>query len=99
MPAIGDMQYGFDAAGIQTYLDQIHDDYLLKAEAAARDTKGVEGVCKNEWEGIARDNFITNLHSDAEHVASQFETLYNILISEVSAVGAAMANKDETMIG
>lgn len=98
MPAISEMQYGFDSGGIQTYLAEIHDDYLKLAEDAARETSGVEGVCKNEWEGIARDNFITNLKSDAEHVASQFETLYNILVSEINSVGASMANKDESMI-
>lgn len=99
MPAIGDMQYGYDSAGIQTYLNQIHDDYLKLAEDAVKDTSGVTEVCKNEWEGIARDNFIKNIQSDSEHVATQFETLYNILISEINSVGAAMANKDESMLG
>ena len=99
MPSIGDMHYGYDSGGISAYLAEIHDEYLKKAEEAVRDTSGVVDVCKAEWEGIARDNFVTNLQSDAEHVAAQFEKLYNILTSEINSVGAAMANKDETMIG
>lgn len=99
MPAIGDMAYGYDTEGVGAYLDAIKSESLNKAkDAIIEGVKDIQTCCENEWSGKAQENFITNLNKDARHVANQFETLYNILVSEINSVNAAMANKDETMI-
>lgn len=98
MPAISDFEYGFDKGGVEQYLNDIKADYLDKAKEAVLDISGITKVCENEWEGKARDNFITNLQKDAQHVGEQFDALYSVLVSEINSVSAAMANKDEELI-
>lgn len=98
MPAIGDLNYGYDADGVQSYLDEIHSECIITAEEAVKDTTDIVTVLDNEWEGKAKENFKVNLVKDAAHVAEQFEALYNILVSEINSLQAAMANKDEALI-
>lgn len=98
MPAIGDFEYGFEASGVEQYLSDIKSEYLDKAKDRVEDISGIQTCCENEWEGKARDNFISNLQKDSEHVGEQFDALYSILCSEIGSLQAAMANKDEALI-
>lgn len=98
MPSIGDMSYGYSTEGVVDYLDAIQQEALLKAKEAVLNTDEITTCCENEWEGKARENFVTNLAKDAQHVADQFDVLYSILESEINSVNAAMANKDESLI-
>jgi len=98
MPNIDALKYGYDAGGLTSYLEDIKTKSLQNAKTAVENTKGIKGVCEAEWEGHARENFVTNLDNDAKHVSQQFQTLYEILEAEVNAAQAAMANKDEELI-
>lgn len=98
MPTISDFKYGYDSNGLDTYLKEIKSEYLDKAKEALLDISEIKTCCENEWEGKARDAFIYNLGIDSEHVADQFDTLYGILVKEISSINAAMANKDEVLI-
>jgi uncharacterized protein YukE len=98
MPTIGEFAYGYDTEGVTTYLDNIKSESLDKAKAAVEDISAIQQVCENEWEGKARENFITNLQKDANHVGDQFDALYNVLVNEINSLNAAMANKDEELI-
>lgn len=98
MPAIGDMEYGYSTPGVDEYLEEIKAQYLDKAKEAVLDINEIRNHCVDEWEGKARENFVTNLQNDANHVAEQFDALYNILQTEINSLNAAMANKDEELI-
>lgn len=98
MPSIGDMKYGYDQNGLEEYLKDIKSRYLEQAAEAVLKYDGIVSCCENEWEGIARENFVDNLKVDATHVANQYNALYNALESEFNSVMAAMANKDEELI-
>lgn len=98
MPSISEMNFGFDSAGVEQYLEDIKSGALLNAKTAVEDTTDVVTILDNEWEGKARDNFKTNLTSDAKHISEQFDALYEILQTEISQVQAEMANKDEELI-
>lgn len=97
-PAISDLSYGYDKAGVEKYLEAIHSEYLLKAKEAVEDVSKIKQCCETEWAGKARENFVTNLESDAKHVGEQLDALYNLLVSEVNSLQAAMSNKDEELI-
>lgn len=98
MPTISELEYGYDASGMEQYLQEIKAEYLDRAKDAVLNTEGIVRVCQHEWEGRARDNFITNLNSDAQHVGEQFDALYLVLVQEINSLQAAMANKDEELI-
>lgn len=98
MPSIGDLNYGYDKAGVDQYIDNIKGIVLTEACEQIRDISSIESVCDQEWEGQAKENFKTNLKTDAEHLCKQFEFLYNVLTSEINSVQAAMSNKDEELI-
>jgi uncharacterized protein YukE len=98
MPSIKDFQYGFDSAGVEKYLQAIKADYLDKAKQAVEDISDIKKCCEDGWEGKARENFVANLDKDSKHVGEQFDALYQVLLSEINAVNAAMANKDEELI-
>ena len=98
MPAISDLQYGYDSAGLETYLSEIKSTVIDEASSAIEDISSITTVCEQEWEGKARDNFVTNLGNDARHVSEQLQSLYSILVTEIHQVQAAMSNKDEELI-
>lgn len=98
MPTIGEFEYGYDASGVEQYLEDIKSNYLDKAKEAVNDISAIQTCCENEWEGKARDNFVTNLTKDAAHVGEQFDTLYMVLVGEINSLKNAMANKDEELI-
>lgn len=98
MPTISDFSYGYSTEGVANYLDAIHTDAIQKAKDAVEDISGIKTCCENEWEGKARENFVANLEQDAKHVSEQFDALYNILVTEINSLNAAMANKDESLI-
>ena len=98
MPAIGDFAYGYDQGGLEAYLDDMESTALTQAKEAVDNISGIVSSCENEWEGRARENFVQNLKTDAEHVSAQFDALYGVLKAEVSSAQAAMANKDEELI-
>lgn len=98
MPTIGEMEYGFDSNGIESYLDEIKASVLETAKNDVLDISSIKNVCDAEWTGIAKDNFLQNLEKDTRHVAEQYDELFNVLTSEVNSIAAAMANKDEKLI-
>lgn len=98
MPAISDLQYGFDSQGVETYLKEIKSIVLTKAADALDSISGIKSVCEKNWEGKARDDFIVNLEKDKDHVKTQFQELYKVLEGEIEQVEQAMANKDRTLI-
>jgi len=61
MPNIDALKYGYDAGGLTSYLEDIKTKSLQNAKTAVENTKGIKGVCEAEWEGHARENFVTNL--------------------------------------
>lgn len=98
---ISTFEYGFSASGVQDYLEQIKTVALTNAKDAVNSKSALDPIrtaCEAHWEGKSRENFLTNLSKDADHVANQFDQLYNILESEINSVAAAMANKDEELI-
>lgn len=97
MPTIDELQYGYDAAGIKDYLDKIQAEALKGAEDAVKDISSIETCCKDNWEGQSRDVFLKNLQEDANFVAQQFDDLYKVLVDEINAVQAAMANGDSEL--
>lgn len=98
MPAIGDIEYGFDAAGVQEYLDNIKAIVLTQAAEALDNTDEIEAICNEKWEGQARDAFLENMKKDKEHVKLQFDRLYRVLCTEISNVQQVMADKDRVLI-
>lgn len=98
MPAISEMSYGYDSTGVSNYLEDIKAELLTQAQADIEDVSSIETACNTHWEGKSKDAFLVNLKKDAKHVSDQFGVLYNVLVSEVNSVQAAMANKDEELI-
>ncbi len=98
MPTISELQYGFDSEGVDSYLKEIKSIVLTQAADALDSTSGIKSVCESNWEGKARDDFLSNLKKDKDHVKEQFEELYEILDGEINQVKNAMANKDKTLI-
>lgn len=98
MPAIGDLEHGYSTAGVDEYLQEIKAQALEEAKKAVLNTGSLVSCCEQNWEGRARENYVNNLQKDAQHCADQFDALYQILVSEVNSLNAAMANKDEELI-
>lgn len=98
MADISDFNFGYDADGVNVYLENIRSIVLTEAAAALDDTSAIEKVCKEHWEGVARDNFLKNLKTDKDHVKEQFETLYSVLTTEIEQAQEAMDKKDYNMI-
>ena len=95
---IGSMSYGYDEAGVETYLAAIKADLLTTAQEHVKDTSTIKTACNEHWAGKAKDKFIENLDTDAEHVAEQFNGLYLVLEGEINQALAAMKSKDDNMI-
>lgn len=98
MPTIDEMEYGFDAAGVSAYLNEIKGYVLNEACEHVRDTSEIARVCDAEWEGKAKDNFKMNLRLDAVKVAAQYEALYGVLVGEINMLMVSMNSKDKTLI-
>lgn len=98
MPSISELQYGYDAAGVDAYIEGIRAKVLTEVAAQLDDLSEITNACNNHWEGKAKEAFLQNLAKDKDHVKEQYQKLYNILESEISSVHAAMANKDESLI-
>lgn len=98
MPAIGDMEFGYDKAGVEAYLEDIKSGVLQTAKDKINDITGITTACDNTWQGKSKTAFLANMKKDAAHVSEQFDALYAALVSEVNSVAAAMANKDESLI-
>ena len=98
MAAMGDLAYGYNASGVEQYLQDIKANYLEKAKDQLNDINAIQTCCENEWEGSSRDAFLFNLKQDAIHVGQQFDVLYDILVKEVNGVLDAMSEKDATLI-
>lgn len=98
MAGIGELAYGYDASGVESYLEAVKSDYLLRAKDAVENIGVIKNICETRWQGQARDAFLFNLQADAKHVSNQLEVLYDILKKEVNGILAAMAEKDATLI-
>lgn len=93
-----DFSYGYNSSGVESYLEEIKSHAIQEAKDAVLNINEIKTCCESEWEGKARENFVANLAKDAQHIANQFDALYEILVKEINSLNAAMANKDETLI-
>lgn len=98
MPAIKDLQYGFDVDGVEEYIKDIKSVVLTQAADALDDLGDIKQACEKHWEGQARDDFLKNVEDDKEHVKEQFEALYQVLVGEITQAQLVMAEKDRKLI-
>lgn len=98
MLSIGEMEYGYTSAGVESYLEQIKAIVLDQACEKVRDISAIKNVCEEKWFGTAKEKFEENLQRDADRVAEQYHTLQRILAREIIAVAAAMKDKDKNLI-
>ena len=68
MPAIKDLQYGFDVDGVEEYIKDIKSVVLTQAAEALDDLSDIKQACEKHWEGRARDDFLENVEKDKKHV-------------------------------
>ena len=61
MPTIGDMSHGFDAAGVDNYLEEIKSIVLNQAGEKVKDITLIKTACEQNWEGVAREQFVANV--------------------------------------
>lgn len=98
MPAISEMEYGFSEIGIDAYIEELKSIVIEQAaNQLIPDISGIESVCNQEWEGIAKEQFLNNLRTTTSHVSEQLISLHGILIAEIDQVRAAMSNRDENL--
>ena len=95
---LSSLKYGHDTSGVSEYLEEIKTGALQNAKDAVQNITDLENACKADWKGKACENYLTNLRKDSNHCAEQFDMLFNILVSEVNSVNAAMTNKDANLI-
>lgn len=98
MPTIGEMEYGYTTAGVESYLEQIRMIVLDEATEKVKDISAIKNVCLEKWAGEASTKFQENLQNDANRVAEQYQKLQRILAREIVAVAAAMKDKDRNLI-
>ena len=92
MPSIGELNYGYDAGGVDAYLEEIKAKVLTEVAAQLEDTSAIESACNENWEGIAKENFLANLKTDVAHVKEQYQVLYNVLNGEIQSVRQTKMN-------
>ena len=97
MPTISEMSHGFDEVGVSEYLEKLRAIVLTNAAEQIRDISGISTMCDNNWSGQAKDDYINQLKKTSEHTAQQLENLYNILVSEVSAIMNSMDSFDKNL--
>lgn len=98
MPTISDLEYGFDSAGVEQYLENIKAIVLTEAQEKLDDIAEIKAACENHWEGKARDQFLEKLETDKNIVSSIFANLYRALEGEINQTRAEMAKKDRSLI-
>ncbi len=98
MAEISGMEYGFDAAGVSNYINEVRVKLLNTASNRLKDYSKIKSILEEEWNGQARDNFLSNLENDVEHVIEQFAKLIEVFENEVNSVQAAIAHKDQELI-
>ena len=98
MPTITDFEFGYDVNGVDEYIENIKSIVLTEAANALDDTTTIEKACNEHWEGQAKENFLKNLKTDKDHVKEQFNTLYNVLVTEIEQAQEAMGQKDYNLI-
>ena len=69
-----------------------------QAGEKVKDITLIKTACEQNWEGVAREQFVANVQKAADHVALQYQELFNILNVEINNVKAAMQNFDAGMI-
>lgn len=91
--------WGYNAKGIDTLISEVKG-YVISgaAELAVDNVDDVESVCKDYWDGTARENFITNLRTDADLFKTNITNLYNAFVAEINNAGTSFQNFDENLI-
>lgn len=95
---LSSLKYGHDTNGVGDYLDEIRTGALQNAKEAVQNIQDLEKACQADWKGKACENYLQNLRRDSNHCAEQFDALFNVLVSEVNSLNAAMTNKDANLI-
>lgn len=98
MPTIGEMSHGYNTSGVENYIAELKAIVLTEAAEEIKNIDEIRTACEANWEGQARENFLNNVKLDAEHVAEQYNQLYNILQTEINNVQNAMSNFDYNLI-
>lgn len=98
MPTINQMSHGVDEAGVTDYIDKLKAVVITEAATAVKDISSIRTVCEENWEGEARKEFLELLQKDANHVADQYQALYDALFNEIKNVMESMQQFDRVMM-
>lgn len=98
MPTINEMQYGFDAAGIESYVEEVKAKSLEAAKEAAKETAPIKDALDQVWDGESKDKYFENLNADVNKFCEALDDLYAGFTTEVSNAAMVMKEHDKNMI-
>lgn len=98
MPSIGDMQYGFETAGIETYIEEVRANSLEKAQNDADDISEIRSALDATWEGASKDAYLAGLVQDIAKFKEALANLYTGFVTEVHNASESMKNFDSNLI-
>ena len=94
-----DYVYGYNANGIDRLIKEVNSIVMNgAADNAVDNVSDVKKVCKEYWDGTARDNFVSNLEKDAKLFKTNLKKLKDAFEDEIQNAGRSFQNFDKNLI-
>ena len=94
-----DYMYGYNANGIDRLIKEVNSIVMNgAADNAVDNVSDVKKVCKEYWDGKARDNFVSNLEKDAKLFKTNLKKLKDAFEDEIQNAGRSFQNFDKNLI-
>lgn len=99
MAYASDYDYGYNAKGIDTLISEVNSIVMNgAADMAVDNVDDVKQVCKEYWDGKARDNFVSNFEKDAKLFKRNLKKLKDAFEDEIQNAGRNFQNFDKNLI-
>ena len=99
MANASDYTFGYSAKGIDTLISEVNSIVMNgAADMAVDNVSDIKKVCKEYWDGKARDNFVANFEKDAKLFKTNLKKLKDAFEDEIQNAGRSFQNFDKNLI-
>lgn len=96
--SIQELTTAIDSQGMQSYFESLKLHLLTEVVEDLEDTAEIENAINTGWQGVARDNFLTNLSKQITSIEEDLEKEYNNVEARMGELQSDYFNQDQNMV-
>lgn len=95
---IDSLTTGISSSGMENYIEGLKAEYITTTEELIDDISNIQNIIDNGWQGVAKDNFMSQFEKARNNVKEDLRKEYDNLVARLNELQAQYFEADSNMV-